>query len=70
MFQSAYTEPFEFFLCESLSNINNYLLFCWNFIRPEDPIYVEAAKQSAAAAIRVLNDVLDGKPVQDSLLDR
>lgn len=33
-------------------------------------IYSILGKQAAAAAIKVLNDVLDGKELQDSVLTR
>lgn len=52
-------------------------IFCWNqifnfhlLLRPQDPIHVEVGKQAAAASIKVLNDLLDGKDYKTAMLDR
>lgn len=36
----------------------------------KDPIHVEIGKRAADAGMKVLGDLLDGKPLEKSLFDR
>lgn len=60
---------------ESVSSNHIFKQFLLHFFfvllhRSQDPIHIEVGKQAAAASIKVLNDLLDGKDLQNSLLDR
>lgn len=62
---------FNFFPDGGLTQNNlNETTFSFILFRPKDSLAVEVSKQAAAASIKVLNDLLDGKQLEKSLYDR